>query len=353
MAHVPPVRHSTPLPPLLLPSSSLSLPPGREADTDHLYWLQSYSLGGSLQRNALSLQKLQRALPPATGDAPPLCFVAEIGGAPAAALLLQPAEEAPAAAAAPEPQQGRVLQVLLAAAFPGLDQCAEVMGALLSYALCQLVADGATAALQQGNLLLLPGMQLLAPVAVELPASEAVDAPVLTIAASEFTEDDSAGSGGSGEGTDAEPEQRQEQPTAAWQQHSVCFEPGASLDGLASCVAAYLYELSDTHQPFLDAQGPTDDASAPPPEDADAVAAVLRTARRISRQWQAAAAPAATGAAAEAAAAADVFADVSAVVQGFLDAAGFDSERALLLVLVGLWPQTARTCCLPSCPPPG
>jgi 3-oxoacyl-(acyl-carrier-protein) synthase len=273
------------------------------ADADHLFWLHSYAVAGGLQRNVLTLEHIKQALVPAVPGAPPLCFVAEIGGYPAAALLLQPAEQAaeeqPARQAAG--QQGRELQLLLAAVFPEMQERAQVLAALLSYTLQQLVADGATLTVQQGSLLVLPALHRLAPAAFDgLPASAVTgdaSAPLLSIASSPF-------------GAAADPAQ------LSWLLYRTQFAPGMSLDGFVLAVSAHMQEFSASPHTSI-----TPLAAAPP--DAAAVAAVVRAARRISQAWQDAG-PA--GAGAEEAAAEELVGEVTAVVTGFMDAAGFPTE---------------------------
>ena len=70
-------------------------------------------------------------------------------------------------------QQGEVLEVLLAAVFPEMEQSAEVFAALASYALQQLLASSSVAEVVQGNLLLLPAMQRQAADASGPPPADA------------------------------------------------------------------------------------------------------------------------------------------------------------------------------------
>lgn len=251
----------------------------------------------------LALEQIRQALVPATPDAPPLCFVAEIGGCPAAALLLQPVGGAAETQLARQPagQQGRQLQLLLAAVFPEMQERAQVLAALVTYALQQLVADGAPLTVQQGALLVLPALQRLAAAAFDgMPPSAASadpSMPLLTVATSPF-------------GTAADPAQ------VSWLLHRTQFAPGLSLDGFVLAVSAHMQEFSASPQTSITAL-----AAAPP--DAAAVAAVVQAARRISQAWQDAG-PA--GAGAEEAAAEELVGEVTAVVAGFMDAAGFPSE---------------------------
>lgn len=226
----------------------------------------------------------------------PLCLVVDIGGLPAAAVMLAPA---PAAGTA---DGAHALQVQLAAVFPDMEQSEGVAAALLSYALAQLRADGATTALQQGNTRLLPALAAVGALTPGAPApSSAPDAPLLTLSAAAL-EGDSAPAGAAAQ-----------QP--ALLEHSLRFAPGVGLDGLAAALAGSMQDLS--------AAAPTDAATAA------AAHGVLHAARRISQQWQAAAAggggPSRAGS--ETAAAAEVLAEVSAVVAGFMEAAGYSSER--------------------------
>jgi hypothetical protein len=275
---------------------------GRESDADHLYWLQSYPLGGNLQRSALSMQQIQQQLPPLYGSQhqlQPLCWVAEIGGYPAAALMLQPAAQ----------QQhkhgriGQVLEVLLAAVFPEMEQSAEVFAALASYALQQLLADSSVAEVVQGNLLLLPAMQRQAADASGAsPASGAPGALLLRF-------------------TSSSPQQQ-------WLRRSLKYAAGCSLDLLASAVAAHMQDLAAGNPDASGAAAAGNLAAAS--ADAASVAAVVRAARRLSSMWTdgPAASPGAEEAAAE-----ELFADATAVVTGFMEAAGFPSECVLLQCL--------------------
>ena len=261
------------------------------------------------------MQQIQQQLPPLPTPSgqqhqqqqqQPLCWVAEIGGYPAAALMMQPADQQ-------QPKQGRqgqVLEVLLAAVFPDMDQSAEVFAALASYALQQLLADRGVAEVAQGNLLLLPAMQRHAATDASgaPPASGAPGALLLR-----FTSSISS--------TDRGLQQQ-------WQQRSLAYAAGCSLDLLASAVTAHMQDLA--------AGGPDGgpDAaaaasagmSAAAAADAASVAAVVKAARRLSSLWTdgPAASPGAEEAAAE-----ELFADATAVVTGFMEAAGFPSECGL------------------------
>lgn len=275
---------------------------GFEPDAGHLYWLQSYALGGSLQRSPLSLQRIQQQLPPLPSQDPaaaaqqqqrPLCFIVDIGGFPAAALLLQ---AAPGPAGRPEGE----LQLLLAAVFPEMEQAASVMAALASYALQQLLAYGTPLSLQQGNVLVLPVLQRVAGRAPgEPPASGSPAAPLLRIAAAPSSME-------------------------GWLRHSVQFAPGLSMDALALAVAGHMQDLSDPSQSL--APFPVADngayADADPAPDPASVQAVLHAARRLSQAWQ----EAAPSGAAEESAAAELYGEVAATVAGFMEAAGFPGE---------------------------
>lgn len=280
-----------------------SLTAGCQADADHLFWLHSYAVAGGLQENVLTLEHIKQALVPAVPNAPPLCFVAEIGGYPAAALLLQPSEQAAAAQPVRQAagQQGRELQLLLAAVFPEMQERAQVLAALVSYVMQQLVADGTTLSVQQGGLLVLPALHRLAPAVFDgLPASAVTPDPaalLLSVATSPFS---TAG----------------DLAQMSWLLHRTQFAPGLSLDGFVLAVSAHMQEFSASPNTSI-----TPLAAVPP--DAAAVAAVVRAARRISQAWQDAAA---VGTGAEEAAAEELIGEVTAVVTGFMDAAGFPSE---------------------------
>lgn len=283
-----------------------SLSTGCLADADHLFWLHSYAVAGGLQRNVLTLEQIRQALAPASPGAPPLCFVAEIGGYPAAALLLQPVADSTTEQLGGQPaRQGRQLQLLLAAVFPEMQERAQVLAALTNYAQQQLAADGTTLEVLQGALLVLPALHRLAPAVFDGAPANAVSAdasaPLFAIASSPFAT-----------ALDA--------IQASWLLHRIEHAPGLSLDGFVLAVSAHMQEFSASPLPAI---APL--AAAPP--DAAAVAAVVRAARRISQAWQDAG-PA--GAGAEEAAAEELVGEVMAVVTGFLDAAGFPSEWARL-----------------------
>ena len=202
-------------------------------------------------------------------------------------------------------QQGEVLEVLLAAVFPEMEQSAEVFAALASYALQQLLASSSVAEVVQGNLLLLPAMQRQAADASgPPPASGAPEALLLRCTSSTC----STGSG----------------PQQQWQPRSLRYAAGCSLDLLASAVAAHMQDLAAGSPDGPDAAAAaTAGTSAAAAADAASVAAVVKAARRLSSMWTDGPAAAAG---AEEAAAEELFADATAVVTGFMEAAGFPSE---------------------------
>lgn len=232
----------------------------------------------------------------------------------------------------------RELALLMAAVFPEVDreQSAGLFMALASYALQQLLAAGRPAAVRQGNLLL----QQLARAGSgaglsRMGSTSLADMLLLRVVGS-------PAGGGAGR----------------WQQHSLEFAPGHSLDTMALSVAAHMQELatepgsapgsrpgsrrasraasrgSRLGTSTEPAAGPGGLSSASSAESGALLAqhsvdTVVRAARRLSALWQqpteapllAAAAPGAEDMAAE-----ELLVDASGVVTGYMEAAGFDSE---------------------------
>lgn len=342
---------------LFLLFSAAPLPAGHIADAEHLYWLQSYALGGGLQRSALSMQQIQECLAPEgaphqQGEDGPLCFVAEIGGCPAAVLMLQPQQQRqgtpPWPGRAQQAQRGagqppRELALLMAALFPDMEreQSAGLFMALASYTLQQLLAAGRPAAVRQGNLLL----QQLARGGSgaglsRMGSSSLADMLMLRVV--------SAPAGGAA--------------AASWQHHSLEFAPAHSLDSMALAVAAHMQELATEpgsapgSRPASrrasraasrgSRRGTAAGPAAPPgglssASSADSgallsqhsVDTVVKAARRLSAMWQRPTeAPAAAAAAlgGEEMAAEELLVDACGVVTGYMEAAGFDSECVVL-----------------------
>lgn len=281
------------------------------------------------------------------GEPGPVCFVAEIGGCPAAVLMLQPQQQRqgtppwPGRAqqgqrgAGPPPQE---LALLMAALFPDADrdQSAGLFMALASYTLQQLLAAGRPAAVRQGNLLL----QQLAragssPGLSRMGSASLADTLLLRVAVA---------------------------PAAAgWQQLGLEFAAGHSLDSLALAVAAHMQELGvepgsapgsrpDSRRASRAASrggsrpgtaaepaaGPGGLSTASSAESGSllsqqSVDTVVKAARRLSALWQRPTeAPLSVAAAlgAEEAAAEELLVDAAGVVTGYMEAAGFDSERS-------------------------
>ena len=289
------------------------------------------------------MQQIQRALAGADPKAmvrqappqPPLSFVADICGCPAAALVLQPAAAAPpsteqrrrlqARQGAGAPSALLELQVVFAAVFPEMDQSAEVVAALASYALLQLMVANRPVEVQQGNLLLLPAMQRQAgkrgsaAAHLEPPASGAPTAVLLH--------------------THLEPATMAATSARAamqWQHSTLEFAPGGSLDLLAASVAADMVDLAT---PAL-AAAPSAPAPAPLPLPLSTSSTVGNPG---SEQAPAAADPEAcrlslsgalpdslaaeTGEEGDEEGGEHLDGSVAAVVIGFMEAAGFSSEQ--------------------------
>jgi hypothetical protein len=358
-------------------------PAGTDADAQQLYWLQSFALGGGLQRGALSLQALHQALAPppplpaaaaagvsggaaaaaAAGEACGLALVADVGGWAVAALLLQPAQGGGGGGGVPAERRGsgqsrqphhyfhteqqqqqtsdsdtfdfiqqsepqRQLEVQLAAVFPGMQQAAEVFAALASAALELLAASafhagGGGAALRQGGLALLPAMAAAA------------------------SDDDFCDSGGSGSPAGLLLEVGPEPPLlgggggeAGWRRCMLRFAPGCSLGALAAAVAASMVELSAAPPPPSTAPPTRQVSAAAAAATAEAcgrrssVAAVVAGARRLS-VLRLEAGPAC--AAEEEAEAEGLLEEAMAVVEGYMEAAGYDSERQLRQASCVVW----------------
>ena len=293
-----------------------------------------------------------------------LCFVAEIAGLPVAVLLLQPA-----AAAQQQrrrhigegPQPGSLvpdaaaceLVIQLAALFPEMasEQCAGVFAALASYTLHQLLAEGRAAVIRQGNLLL---QQSHSKTDSRLSGSSTwgragADAPLLRVAAAPYE--------------DASAELKAPDTPPLLEEHTIQFAPGHSFDSLAFAVAVRMRDLDAAEPAAHAAVRVRNGAALPPIQSPTATAplgaapnttlnsasattslnpsiiAVVNGARRLSSMFlqpaelsSSGSSNAATAAAAAVAAAAaeELLADVTAVVEGFMEAAGFASEFVCL-----------------------
>ncbi|KAL4457259.1 hypothetical protein ABPG75_012124 [Micractinium tetrahymenae] len=350
---------------LHLDTIPFSIRKGHAFDAEHLYWLQLYALGGGLQRSALSMQQIQECLSPddddqqqpkPAGEHGPLCFVAEIGGCPAAVLMLQPQQARQATppwpgraqqaqrAPTPPPQD---LSLLMAAMFPEMDrdQCAGLFMALASYTLQQLLAAGRPAAVRQGNLLL----QQLARAGSgaglsRMGSASLADMLLLRVVSAP------AGSASGGADTAA----------ARWQQHSLEFASGHSLDSMAVAVAAHMQELATepgsapgsrpgsrrasraasrggsrpgtAAEPAAAAPGGLSTASSAESGSLlsqQSVDTVVKAARRLSALWQRPVegpllGPASVGP--EEMAAEELLVDAAGVVTGYMEAARFDTS---------------------------
>ena len=240
----------------------------------------------------------------AQGGAAPLCFVADVAGCPAAALVLRRAPGGRGTLQGQADGEPLALQVLLASVFPDMEQAAEVFAALTSYACEQLLSGAAEVEVQQGNALLLPAMQQHGGGAAALGQAASAagpETPLLRVAEAAL-----------GDG---------------WLLRQLSFAPGCSLGALAAAVARSMLDL-DAAAPDVTAAGaapavlPARGEPARPPGSA---ASVVRAARRLSVLWLD---EAPTTEADEAAAAGDLLDEAIGVVVGFMEAASFASEGA-------------------------